>query len=635
MLIFYESKKKSKITRKFYDFYIKLPYKVENKIEVLFKIEYNVYIAGINVIYPRKTEMDVKMILYKCIKDNIETKSSICPVCNSRTEKIKSDIYWCQECRIPLFEDTCAICGGKAKRLTSDVRPVFPEERLLLEIIEGRPFAYRKDSVWNGTGNRYYVNGKRIPFKVADLRHLDADKIRARYRELEGQNDESCFREMITRFLRANVNRLQAITSEGIEYVQSVTDGCSTGDMFVSFSGGKDSTVTSSLVMRALGTSKILHIFGDTTLEFPFTEEYVERFKKQHPGTPVISSRNKEKNFEELCQIIGPPSRVMRWCCTIFKTGAIQRKIKTLFRDKKKIITFYGIRRSESVSRSKYERESASPKITKQVTISPIIDWLDFDVWLYMLSNQLDFNEAYRLGYARVGCWCCPNNTGWSEFLSRIYMPEQSKRFHDMLITFAESIGKKDAEVYVDEGYWKARQGGNGVKYAGKSVISFAPCALEENTFNFALQRPISQELYELFKPFGYLQFDLGNTRLGEVYITNKKGELLLKMQGRIGASELKVTILNYPIAGAGNLKLAEDKIKCQITKYQMCMGCLACESVCRHNAIVIREDSDRRIKYYIDDTKCVRCGECVGHFDGGCYMRKVLCIKRMENMKD
>lgn len=572
------------------------------------------------------------MIFYRCDNDNIETKNSICPVCRARTRKVKSDIYWCRKCNIPLYEDTCALCGTKGHRLTSDIRPVFPEERLLLEIIEGHPFAYKEDSVWNGTGNKYYVNGRRVPLKISDLNKLDAVEIRKKYLTCQPENTDVFFKGMIERFVQANVGRMDVITSEAIDYIQKASQGYSLGDMFISFSGGKDSTVTASLVMRALGTSKILHIFGDTTLEFPSTEEYVKRYRKAHPGTPVVSSRNKDKNFEELCLLVGPPSRVMRWCCTIFKTGAIQRKIKTLFRDKNHILTFYGIRRSESASRSKYERESNSPKITKQVTVSPIIDWLDFDVWLYLLSTGIDFNEAYRLGYARVGCWCCPNNTGWSEFLSRVHMPEQSARFREMLLAFARSVGKKDAEVYVDQGYWKARQGGNGVAYAEKSVIDFKPCALEENGFNYELQRPVSAELYEMFRPFGYLRFDMGNQRLGEVYVTDKKGELLLKLQGRMGAVNLKVTVLNYPIAGARNLKNAEERIKCQITKYQMCMGCLACESVCRHNAIQIKEKEQGETEYRIDDEKCLRCGECVGHFDGGCYMRKVLSIKRENN---
>ena len=48
------------------------------------------------------------------------------------------------------------------------------------------------------------------------------------------------------------------------------------------------------------------------------------------------------------------------------------------------------------------------------------------------------FNEAYRLGYDRVGCWCCPNNNQRAQFLSRIYMPEQSKKWRDFLIRFAK-----------------------------------------------------------------------------------------------------------------------------------------------------------------------------------------------------
>lgn len=348
---------------------------------------------------------------------------------------------------------------------------------------------------------------------------------------------------MTGRFIEANKERYEYITQEAGNYIRKAVGEFGAMDMFVSFSGGKDSTVTSNLVLRALSTPQIMHIFGDTTLEFPFTYTYVERFKKNHPKTPVISARNKEKDFEELCKLIGPPSRVMRWCCTVFKTGTIQKKIRSLYRDKKQILTFYGIRRSESVSRSKYERESDSPKITKQRIISPIIDWMDFDIWLYILTTGIDFNDAYRLGYARVGCWCCPNNSGWSEFLSKVHMHEQSKHFREMLIDFATSIGKEDAEVYVDDGYWKARQGGNGVAYAQKSVVSFTPCATEENSFNYELQRPISEQLYELFRPFGYLNFDMGNTRLGEVFVLDKREQIVLKLQGRIGTTNLRVTI--------------------------------------------------------------------------------------------
>lgn len=544
-----------------------------------------------------------------------------------------SKICWCKECNVPLFEEECGICGSKGKELCSDIRPVFPEERLLLEIILEKPFAYEKSSVWNGSGNHYYINGKRIPFSVKDLKKTDVVKIREIYYELEQENKKRTygyFEKHIEDFIKANRRRYEEILQDATEYIRECATDVEVGEMFVSFSGGKDSTVTADLVTRALSNPKILHIFGDTTLEFePYTYEYIKRFKMAHKQTPVVTAKNKEKNFEELCELIGPPSRVMRWCCTIFKTGAIQKKMKSLFADKKRILTFYGIRWSESVSRSKYEKESDSPKITKQKIVSPIISWRDFDVWLYILTTRIDFNEAYRLGYARVGCWCCPNNSGWSEFLAKIHMPKQAEEWRNLLIEFARGIGKKDAEVYVDEGSWKARQGGNGVAYAQKSIVSFQPCATEENAFNYELQKPITKDLYELFKPFGYLNFEMGDARLGEVFVLNKKEEVLLKLQGRMGSKNLKVTILNHKIAKAKDLKVAEERIKCQLTKYQMCMGCLACESVCRHNALSIRERKDGSLTYHISEEKCVRCTECVNHFTAGCYMRKVLAIKR------
>lgn len=570
------------------------------------------------------------MLKYVCRNDNIKTKSSTCPVCGERTELEKSDIYWCDNCKVPLFQSECECCSGKGTRITTDIRPVFPEERLLLEILLDKiPGTYEKDSVWNCSGNKYLINGKRIKFSVKELKNKDVDDIRSKYEEASKNISYEYFEQYADKFVQANRSRYEFIVREAVDYIKNSTKDYTAKDMFVSFSGGKDSTVTSDIVMRALSEPKILHIFGDTTLEFPETMRYVDRFKKEHPQTPVLSSRNKDKDFEELCKLVGPPSRVMRWCCTIFKTGAIQRKIKTLFRNKNKIITFYGIRRSESASRSKYERETEGSKITKQITISPIIDWMDFDVWLYMLTTKIDFNYAYRLGYARVGCWCCPNNSGWSEFLSKIHMPQQSERFRQMLIDFAKQIGKPDPEVYVDDGKWKARQGGNGVDYAKKTAVSFEPCALEENAFNYELQRPILEQLYELFKPFGYLNFEFGNKRLGEVYVTRKDGRLVLKLQGRIGSTTLKVTIIDYKIDGAASVKAAEDKVKCQITKYQMCMGCRACESICKHNAIVIKEDKEGNLDYKILDDKCVRCAECVNHYTAGCYMRKVLATKK------
>src|SRR5205085_6142530 len=50
------------------------------------------------------------------------------------------------------------------------------------------------------------------------------------------------------------------------------------------------------------------------------------------------------------------PSRVMRWCCTIFKAGPINNLLQTM--GDQKVLTFYGIRRDESLRRSQYHKLS-------------------------------------------------------------------------------------------------------------------------------------------------------------------------------------------------------------------------------------------------------------------------------------
>ena len=559
----------------------------------------------------------------KCIKPN----------CGCLT-KMSSTIYWCKKCNVPIYEKICPVCGTEGNYISTDIRPVFPEENMLISIIlENNPMCYQKESIWYGNGV-YIINGHKTRLSVNKLNKLPLEeirKIKEMYNKFAVQIDYKFFDEIVDKFVKANADRYNAITEDAVNFVQQYADRYDINDMMVSFSGGKDSTVTSHIVNKALGTNKVLHVFGDTTLEFPYTLEYKKRFRtnKESQGVRILTAKNREKNFEQLCDVVGPPSRVMRWCCTVFKTGAIQKTISSAFKDKSNILSFQGIRRSESASRSKYERESESPKISKQTVASPIINWIDYDVWLYILTTKLDFNYAYKLGWTRVGCWCCPNNGGWSEFLAKVHMYDQYVHWHELLINFAEKIGKPDPEDYINSGGWKARQGGNGLAAAQTSVVTFEQCATDQNSFNYDLQRPITEELYELFKPFGYINKELGNKRLGEVFVLNKSGKVVLILQGRIGSTKIKITIKDKHIAKAKTLSGAEKKIQCQLTKYQMCLGCKACESVCKYDAISVKDDGSGKITYSIDNDKCKRCTECVGHFNAGCYMRKVLGIKR------
>lgn len=81
---------------------------------------------------------------------NIETNEETCPVCGKPTsEDIPIEIYWCDSCKVPVIKQTtdnhkedCPCCGRKMKYLAKDIRPVFPEERLLMELLEAKNFYY-------------------------------------------------------------------------------------------------------------------------------------------------------------------------------------------------------------------------------------------------------------------------------------------------------------------------------------------------------------------------------------------------------------------------------------------------------------------------------------------------------------
>lgn len=570
------------------------------------------------------------MIRYHCPVCDLDINKSECSVCKSRAV-VESKLFWCSNCNVPIYDEECPACHSKAKYFTSDVRPVFPEERLLLEILLDKPLCYLRDSVWNGVGNRYYVNGKKIALSISKLIQKDPDEIREKLKQYTSQNTYEYFDMYISKWVSVNREHYNYITTEAKQYIVDMSVRFINNDVnaaFVSFSGGKDSTVVSDLVRKALGNPSIIHIFGNTTLEFPQTYEYIERFKKANRKTPVLKAENREQNFFNLCESFGPPSRSLRWCCTIFKTGFIGDKIKKTFGDKKTVLTFYGIRRSESASRNTYERSSEGKKISQQLVLSPIIDWMDYDIWLYIIATRIDFNTAYRLGYARVGCWCCPNNSDWSQFLASIYMPEMYNYFYNILIKFAKKMGKDDPEEYVVSGGWKARQGGAGIDLSKNVAIDFKPCVTDEMSFNYVLNKPITKEMYEFFKPFGDLNFEMGKVRLGEVYILDSyTHQPVIKLQGRIGTKELRITILQTPIAKRTKVVEIELKFKCQITKYQLCVGCHACENACKHNAIKLFKNGsgDSDYSYMVDEKKCVHCFECINHYPSGCFMRRVL----------
>lgn len=567
-----------------------------------------------------------------CANCNRTSYSDICEICGGKTQQdTPIELFWCDSCRVPIIVEAsdlgthfCPNCGKQIQYLAKDLRPVFPEERLLLEIIQGKPFAHEQSSVW-ASGSRYYIDGKVSNLSIDLLKKLDANKISAELEKYHQKNTYDFFNHIIGLFVHCNKERLNSIKQEAENFVREQVSLFPNHKPVISFSGGKDSTVVTDIVIRALSNPSIVQIFGDTTLEFPITYEYVARHRKQNPLAIIKTAKNKEQEFYDVCEEIGPPARMMRWCCTMFKTGPITRVLNSLFKDSN-ILTFYGIRKHESVSRSKYDRvaNGANVKIQKQTVAAPIFYWTDIEVWLYILGEGIDFNDAYRLGYDRVGCWCCPNNTLRSQLLAQVYMPEQSKKWRDYLINFAKRIGKPDPEVYVDDGNWKARQGGNGLAAAEDVKIRYTNCTAEEHAKIYKLNKPVNDEFLNLFVPFGKVSKELGRKLLHEVMVLDIHTNVpILSIQPfNQDGYDYAVKIRTMNVADHDSLQRMASY---QVRKYNACRKCLKCESVCPFGAITITQGS-----YKINENICRHCKKCVSakYLDGGCLMDRFLKSK-------
>ena len=568
-----------------------------------------------------------------CKNCSRETNEDVCSVCGIKTEEdIPHEICWCDKCKIPLIKavngadhDTCSLCGGKASYLVADLRPVFPEERLLLEIISDRPLDYINKSVW-ASNNRYYIDGNPTVITSAWYKKYTAEYIKEQLEKYKNQNSYDFFNKNVSKFVRANQGRLDYLKYEANVFIQESADKYPRENIVLSFSGGKDSTVTADLVVKALSDPSLVHIFANTTLEFPSTIEYAERFKKNNPKVIFKIAKNKEQDFYNVCEDLGPPARMLRWCCFMFKTGPIYRIISSLYRDEN-ILTYYGIRKFESNARSKYNRiedNAESTKIQQQTVATPIFFWKDIDVWLYILGEDIDFNDAYRLGYDRVGCWCCPNNNKRAEFLSQIYMSDQFEKWHTFLVDFAKRIGKPDPEEYIESGKWKARQGGNGIAAASDIKIRFTNCTTENNAKVYQLNKPMDDSFVGLFTPFGRIAPELGRKMINEIIIVDLKTNVpIISIQSFSQEGfEYAVKIKTMNVARHDDL---QRMISYQIKKFNACRKCLKCESLCKHGAISIIGN-----KYTISDNKCKRCKMCVTakYLDGGCLMDRYLRTK-------
>lgn len=546
-------------------------------------------------------------------------------------------VFWCEHCGIPVIGNSvCPLCGSRGRLISSNgiCNPVFHQERKLLSLILGKDLL--DCNVWYLGSSSYWMDGKRV--KLPYIEFYKEKKHLAIAGDLRNQiiSDDVIPRQ--EQYLAANERYLKELIYEAEAYVADLLD--SLGKISekrymptVSFSGGKDSTVVSRIVRDALQDESVIHYFGDTTLEFPNTYEYVEKhFRRENPFTPMVPSET-DNDFFKLCNVFGPPSRFERWCCTIFKTSNLNSEYQNLDGSS---LTFLGVRHSESRERQNYERTQDHSKIGSQINAMPIIEWRDCDVWLYILYKGLCFNEAYRWGYKRVGCWCCPNNSDWSMMLTDIYYPELASKWKSVLYDFAAKTKKTDIADYVENGKWKTRKGASGLETRNVAIAD-TPCNLADRARNIIIKRKIGRDVLELLKPFGELSVfdkeDVSYITVTEREYADESGVLHPKRKVCDFVITWETTVIKVLPTKGTDVQLLVNRLKCQMRKYQYCIRCTACDSICPRGAINTIAGGGR---YIVDESRCAQnmnvCSKCIAKFYNGCITCQVLAGKKTIN---
>ena len=181
--------------------------------------------------------------------------------------------------------------------------------------------------------------------------------------------------------------------------------------LVVAFSGGKDSQTVYHLA-EAAGV-EFEAVYSATTIDPP---EVVRFIRKQYPNVKFNVPKMSFWRLAEKIRML--PNRYMRYCCSILKEQASPGRV-----------TLTGVRREESIKRAKrqildinkkprqfdeFERNETTDvqcfgKGKEKITVNPILDWMETDVWQYLNGVvKVPHCELYDIGRRRVGCLFCP-----------------------------------------------------------------------------------------------------------------------------------------------------------------------------------------------------------------------------------
>lgn len=503
------------------------------------------------------------------------------------------------------------------KFVANEIRPVFVEELELTglsafftyERTEKRPYLWAQK-------NTYYYRGE----KVAQCNGVQYGR----------PMDITCFFEGIVELKPVNIERMvsknsaimRAIVDDAKRRTKELYDAniADCDKAYIAFSGGKDSIALLHLCNEVLPLD-VPVIFSDTDMELPDTYETWREIQEKYPERDFLPARAKTRALDNW-KLFGPPSRTIRWCCSIHKsTPALIKLKKIVGKPSIRVMAFVGVRGDESISRSFYEDSNDGVKNASQINQMPLLDWGSHELWLYTFQNNLYINRAYRLGLPRVGCALCPESAEkYVWFVDRAY-PGLIGSYADIIFKTGNKEFRDDEEKreYIGQQSWQARKSGIVLRETITAPIE----SVEGLRAIFRSSFFDEQRFFTWLKPIGAVMND------------PETSGYRLKLPHTL--DEGIPFSYDTPYSGGGIFTIdfrSEDErltltpiIRQMLKKVSACVGCRACEAECVYGALYYADG-----KMQINEDKCKNCQKCFDNIDNGCW--RYMSMRVPENTK-